>query len=708
MLGVVALFSLAAYLITPETAAGPNGDPGGFAFNLRYLAPALALSLAVAPLAPALAGPRARTGTVAVLAVVLAGTVAEPRLWPSAHAGGAIVIGVAAVAVLGLIVLGGRSRTRIAIAVAAAVAVGIVIAGYPLQRHYLHGRYAYQPNVSYLARVWALFRTVHNSRVGVVGTFGGFFSYPFVRGRRLEPRDLRRPAWTAWVVHAHRHLRSMAGPGELRPPEIPNHHTSTRPLAPRRAHVLARNPVDGDRPRGHARVHRTGAGPADRGVSHPRPARPGRVSRELKVSSVYMTTAADPLNDPELLDTEWDLGPLVDGEGRAGAERMLEEGKERASKFQAEYAGKVAGLDPAALQDAMRELEEINELVGRAGSYASLEFATDTADPSRGALLQLVQERATEIETLLLFFELEWAAVDDDEADELLASDKLDRYRHHLRSVRRYRPHLLSESEEKILAEKSISSQAAWGRLFGELCAAIRVDLDDTELTLEVALSRLQSSDRELRRAAADAVSTALEPGLRTRGFIYNTLVFDKSVEDRLRRYPNWLASRNLANEASDESVMALIEAVRGRYDIPQRWYRLKAKLIGVDRLADYDRSAPVLAEDIVVLVGRGPRPRARHLPVVLTRRGRGHAAVLRRPLDRRAGPAAQARRRLLRLHRAERAPIRDAQLHRHAPRRADDGARARPRPACLARPAPGRVSPVHAPDPGRDRVGVR
>jgi oligoendopeptidase F len=165
--------------------------------------------------------------------------------------------------------------------------------------------------------------------------------------------------------------------------------------------------------------------------------------------------------------------------------------------------------------------------------------------------------------------------------------------------VRRYRPHLLSESEEKIVTEKSISSQAAWARLFGELVAALRVDLDGQELTLDVALSRLQTSDRDVRRTAAEAVSRTLEPGLRTRGFIYNTLVYDKSVEDRLRHYPNWLASRNLANEASDESVMALIQAVRARFDIPQRWYRIKAKLIGVDRLADYDRSAPVLREDI-------------------------------------------------------------------------------------------------------------
>jgi oligoendopeptidase F len=317
-----------------------------------------------------------------------------------------------------------------------------------------------------------------------------------------------------------------------------------------------------------------------------------------------MATAADPLTDPELLETEWDLGPLVDEEGRAGAERMLAQGKERATKFAAGHAGKVAELDATALQTAMRDLEAINELIGRAGSYASLRFATDTAEPERGALLQLVQERATEIETLLLFFELEWAAVDDDRAEALLASAALDHYRHHLRSVRRYRPHLLSEPEEKVLSEKSISSQAAWGRLFGELVAALRVDLDDADLTLEVALSRLQSPDREVRRSAADAVSATLVPGLRTRGFIYNTLVYDKSVEDRLRKYPHWLASRNLANEASDESVMALIEAVRNRFDIPQRWYKLKATLLGVDRLADYDRSAPVLAEDVTYSFG--------------------------------------------------------------------------------------------------------
>jgi hypothetical protein len=182
MLGLAALFSLAAYLITPETAAGPNGDPLGFAFNLRYLAPALVLALAVAPLAPALnASPGIRIGVVAVLAVLLAGTLAQPALWPNSHAAGAVAIGVAALVALALATLAGRTSLRPALAGAAIALVVLAgaAAGYPLQRHYLRGRYAYQPNVSYLAKVWALFRTVHDARVGVVGTFGGFFSYPF-------------------------------------------------------------------------------------------------------------------------------------------------------------------------------------------------------------------------------------------------------------------------------------------------------------------------------------------------------------------------------------------------------------------------------------------------------------------------------------------------------------------------------------------------
>ena len=309
-----------------------------------------------------------------------------------------------------------------------------------------------------------------------------------------------------------------------------------------------------------------------------------------------MSTAEQLLSDPELTGSAWDLAPIVDGEADQGVRRMLEEALARSKAFAKAHSGKVGTLDSSGLREAMLELAAIMELVDRAGSYAMLNFSTDSADPARGALLQHVQERGTEIETELLFFELEWAALSDEQAQTLLEGDAdLEFCAHHLRSARRYRPHLLSEPEERVLAEKGLSSSAAWARLFGEQVAAIRVhDGAGLERPLEAAFSDLASPDRELRARTAEAISAALEPGLRTRAYIYNTLVYDKSVDDRLRRYPHWLAARNLANEADDDSVLALINAVRGRYDIPQRWYRLKARLLGLERLSDYDRNATV------------------------------------------------------------------------------------------------------------------
>jgi oligoendopeptidase F len=304
--------------------------------------------------------------------------------------------------------------------------------------------------------------------------------------------------------------------------------------------------------------------------------------------------------DDEVATVAWDLEPLVDGRGEGGVRERLDAAAQRAQAFAEAHAGKVAQLDAEGLRTAMEELAAIHELIGRAGSYASLRFAVDTQDPERGKLLQLVQERATAIGTTLLFFELEWATLDDAQAEALLADPGLAFCAHYLRSERKYRPYLLSEPEEKVLNEKAISGRSAWSRLFAELMSAVKVELPDVDeaVSLEQALARLSGPDREERRVAAEAVTAALEPGLRTRAFIFNTLLHDKAVDDRLRGYPTWITSRNLANEASDESVQALVSAVRARYDVPQRWYRLKARLLGVDRLADYDRAATVSQED--------------------------------------------------------------------------------------------------------------
>src|SRR3954452_6635809 len=299
-----------------------------------------------------------------------------------------------------------------------------------------------------------------------------------------------------------------------------------------------------------------------------------------------------------LEEVAWDLDPLVDGEGEAGADRQLSEAQERSAAFAQRFQGNVAEIDGPGLADAVAELQTISELVGKAGTYAMLRFATDTAEPANGALLQRVQEQATVVETRLVFFELEWAEVDDAKVDELLQADGLDTARHHLRTIRRYRPHLLSEPEEKLMSEKAVSGRDAWTRLFSELTSAIEVDLDDETQALDVALAKLMSPDRELRERVQQAVTEALTPTLRTRAFVFNTLMADKSTDDRLANSPPWLASRNLANEASDESVQALVDAVRGAYDIPRRWYRLKARLLGIDRLKDFDRMASVASAD--------------------------------------------------------------------------------------------------------------
>ena len=193
----------------------------------------------------------------------------------------------------------------------------------------------------------------------------------------------------------------------------------------------------------------------------------------------------------------------------------------------------------------MHELATLQELVGRAGSYAMLNFATATADPERGALLQRVQERAH---------------ADRDRADLLRArvggarrrarrgaarrTTGLDFCRHHLRSARRYRPHLLSEPEERILAEKSLTSTRARGRACSRSRrrrSRSRCHGADEPVALEIALARLFSPDRDERRMIAEAVTEALQPGLRVRGYVLNTLLAEKMVDDRLRSYPHWL-----------------------------------------------------------------------------------------------------------------------------------------------------------------------
>jgi oligoendopeptidase F len=302
------------------------------------------------------------------------------------------------------------------------------------------------------------------------------------------------------------------------------------------------------------------------------------------------------VTDAALDAASWDLEPLVEGRGPEAVEALLADARARAQEFAARHRGHVAQLDAAGLAEAMHTLESISDAGGRAGSYAALAFSLQTQDPERGALLQRARELGATIETELLFFDLEWNQVPDEQAETLLADPALAFCAHYLRNARRYLPHQLTEPEERVLTETAVTGSSAFKRLFTEQTSGMTVDLPDVDepVQLEVALSRLQETDRAKRAEAASAITAGLREDVRTRAFVFNTLLADKATKDRLRSYPSWIASRNLSNEASDESVQALIDAVTSRYDLARRWYKLKARLLGIERLSHYDRMAPV------------------------------------------------------------------------------------------------------------------
>ncbi len=312
-----------------------------------------------------------------------------------------------------------------------------------------------------------------------------------------------------------------------------------------------------------------------------------------------MTASDIDTADLTAADVAWDIDSILpDGET---PESLFEQADTLADGL-TQLRGKVGELAAGELADAMHTMAELQDLMSRAAYHAMLAFSTATDDPARGAAMAAAQERSTAIGTKLIFFDLEWAAADDAHAAAVLTDPRLDFCRHHLDNLRLSRPYLLSEAEETILAEKSQTGFSAWTRLFDELTSAITVDLPDelggSGMPLMQGLAMMQHPDRDVRQQLASAVTAGLEPGLRTRAYLFNTLLHDKAIDDRLRGYPSWVSSRNLANEASDESVQALVDAVVDNYSIAQRWYTLKAQVLGLDKLTDYDRMASVATAD--------------------------------------------------------------------------------------------------------------
>src|SRR5690625_3903268 len=238
------------------------------------------------------------------------------------------------------------------------------------------------------------------------------------------------------------------------------------------------------------------------------------------------------------------------------------------------------------------------EVLCKRGSYARLLWSTDTSNAGYGKLVQQASELSSDIHQQLVFFDVEWLALDDEKARRLIESEELKHYKHHLETSRRYKPHILDEKAEQVLSAKKVTGSSAWNRYFDETMGAARFTLDGEELTQQEVLSKLYESDRELRKRAHASLTETFSELSRSLTFIFNTLLADKHTDDRLRNYSSWISSRNLSNEIDDDTVAILIDSVTDRYDLVHRFYELKRSLLDYDELFDYDRYAPLLENE--------------------------------------------------------------------------------------------------------------
>ncbi len=295
----------------------------------------------------------------------------------------------------------------------------------------------------------------------------------------------------------------------------------------------------------------------------------------------------------------WDLSDLFAGIDDPGIEAALTEAGTEAEAIAATYAGTLGERSGDELAAMLKRYETVQETLGRVYAFASLSHAADRDDPKIGRFMQGVQERVNAITTHLLFVALELNRIEDAAlAAKLEASPSLQSLTPWLDNVRAFRPHQLSDEIEKVLHERSVTGRSAWVRLFDESMSALRFPFRGEELTSAQIFDKMSAKDRDVRRDAAEAISGVLASNIRLCSRITNTIVKDKAIEDGWRHFARPISSRNLANQVEDEVVDALITAVRDAYPrLSHRYYALKARWMGLDKLEFWDRNAP-LPED--------------------------------------------------------------------------------------------------------------
>jgi len=301
---------------------------------------------------------------------------------------------------------------------------------------------------------------------------------------------------------------------------------------------------------------------------------------------------------------EWNLGDLYPGPDSDEFKNDLLQCEKDAGAFKEKWQGKLAEM--AALRvggkmlaQAVREYESLSDSAGRIGSYAQLYHVGDTTDPERSKFYGDVQGRMNALSTNLLFFELELNRIDDEAMTNSLQSPELAHFKPWLDNLRKERPHQLDDKIEELFHEKSLTAAGAWNRLFDETMANLTFDVDGKVLTLEPTLSLMTSPDADERKKGAQALSKTLKDNESLFTTITNTLAKDKEIADRWHKFDDVADSRHLANRVEQPVVNALVDAVRDAYpDLSHRYYAMKAKWLGVEKLDHWDRNAPLPDED--------------------------------------------------------------------------------------------------------------
>ncbi len=295
----------------------------------------------------------------------------------------------------------------------------------------------------------------------------------------------------------------------------------------------------------------------------------------------------------------WDLADLYPGTDSAQLAADLDRADRQARDFETRLAGKLASVTAAQLAEAIAEYEGIEEILGRVMSYAQLLFAGDSTNPAIGRFYQSMTERVTAISSHLIFFTLEINRIDEAALAPKLRDKALARWQPWLRDLRVFLPHQLSDEAEKLLHEKEVTGRTAWTRLFDETTASMRVRVGAEELTVSAALNKLSDADRAVREAAGRGVGEAFGRNIRLFALITNTLAKDKEIVDNWRHYPRPESSRNRGNMVEDEVVDALVAAVVADYPrLAHRYYAMKARWLGLDKLQHWDRNAPLPGDD--------------------------------------------------------------------------------------------------------------